>query len=533
MSKKPGKKKHYCPQNAIDHPKLGFFDNMVRNQTALNDLKVRVQESRHGFKEGTTGATRDRFNAVKLYEAIEQGTHPTCGPADLEFLADLFTKKIATYHKFKALGVELSPDGKPMLIGNIPINLSEGKGIREAVATAKDPKYRGGFPIVSCNVWGQLTNEQRRELAEVDNIHQYSVEPRSRVKDSNPTGIYPHVPDDSGIGITYAEKPGVNRIYHFRECSYTLEVTEFVLPPVYVEIGSDLADEYGIGIGRFKVDCSGITAVGPLSPGADRGMCDSKVRSALEKFKERDSIGVHATATDLVGPVSKKVDGIFVKLVATQGVAEFRFRNGRRWVSGEGQCTFNMTAAFELVNFDGKTGELYCLYVEKFRGNFISLRKDVQDYMRSRFDLRVKFKPGVNGGDIFDLHTIASAENLPSDGIVVHTGNRQFFYKKNNTVDITRFLADRLEESHGIKVYRKDEMAPGLIYEFKTCVSNAAIEPLLDATGRMVPRPPLTKVLPNKLRNVLSAIKAPNLDDIKRIHAVEHPNQVCDVCASI
>jgi len=533
MSKKPGKKKHYCPQNAIDHPKFNYFDNLVRNQTALNDLKIKVQESRHEFTDGTTGATRDRFNAVRLYEAIEKGTHPTCGPADLEFLADLFTKKVAAVHRFRALGVELSPNGKPMLEGNIPINLADGKCIKDAVETAK---ARRGFPIVSQNVWGQLTNEQRRELAEVDNIHQYSVEPRTRAHDANPTGVYPHSEDDSGIGITYAEKPGVNRMYHFVESSFNLEVSEIVHPPVFVEIGADLADEYGIGIGRFKVSSSGITAVGPLSPVGSRGMSDSRVRKALETFKERDSVGVHATTADLVGPVSKKVDGIFVKMVASKGIAEFKFRNGRRWVSGEGECSFNMTAAFELVNFDGKTGELYCLYVEKFRGNYISLRKDVQDYVRSRFDLTVKFKPGVDGGDVFHLHTIACADNLPSDGIVVHTGNKQYFYKENNTVDITSFLAGRLEENHGIKVYRKDEMAPGLIYEFKTCgdaLAGAAIEPLLDADGRMAPRPPLTKVLPNKLKNVLSAIKSPTLGDIRRVHAINHPNQTCEVCASI
>jgi len=532
MSKKPGKKKHYCPQNAIAHPKFNFFDNLVRNQTALNDLKNKVQESRHGFVEGTTGATRDRFSAVQLYEAIENGTHPTCGPADLEFLADLFTKKVAAVHRFKALGVELGSNGKPMLEGNICIDLAEGKGISDAIATAK---ARRGFPIVSHNVWGQLTNEQRRELAEVDNIHQYSVEPRTRAHDANPTGVYPHNEDDSGIGITYAEMAGVNRMYHFVECSFTVEVTEIVHPPVFVEIGEDLAEEYGIGIGRFKVSSSGITAVGPLSPG-DRGMNDSKVRKALETFKERDSVGVHATTADLVGPVSKKVDGIFVKMVASKGIAEFKFRNGKRWVSGEGECTFNMTAAFELVNFDGKTGELYCLYVEKYRGNFISMRKEVQDYVRSRFDLNVKFKPGVDGGETFHLNTITCADNLPSDGIVVHTGNKQYFYKENNTVDITSFLADRLEENHGIKVYRKEEMVPGLIYEYKTCgeaLAGAAIEPLLDAAGKMSPRPPLTKVLPNKLKNVLSAIKAPTLGDIKRIHAKNHPNQVCEVCASI
>lgn len=532
MSKKPAKKKHYCPQNAIHHPRIGYFDSLVRSQTALNDLKKRVQESRHGYTEGVTGSTRDRFNAVQLVEAIEQGTHPTCGPADLEFLADLFTKKIAVHHKFKALGVELSPDGKPMLEGNICIDLQDGKGIGDAVATAKQRR----FPIVSRNVWGQLHNGQRRELSEVDNIHQYSVEPRARVQDSNPTGVYPCVEDDSGIGITYAEQPGVNRMYHFVECSYAIEVTEIVQPSVVVDIGEELSGEYGIGVGRFEVSSSGVVAIGPLPQGS-QGMSDNKVRQALEPFKQRDSVGLHATTADLVGPVSKKVDGIFVKMVASKGNVEFKFRNGRRWISGEGECSFNMTAAFELVNFDGKVGELYCLYVEKFRGNYIPIRKDVQDYVRTRFEISVKFKPGVvEGGEIFHLHTIANADNLPSDGIVVHTCNKQFFYKENNTVDITRFLADKLEENHGIKVYRKEEMKPGLIYEFKTCggaLAGGAIEPLLDAGGRMLPRPPLTKVLPNKLNNVLSAIKAPTLGDIRRSHARNHPNQVCEVCASI
>jgi hypothetical protein len=465
-----------------------------------------------------------------LYEAIIAGNHPTCGPQDIEFLGDLFTSKFAVPHKFKALGVELSPGEHPMLDGNLPVDLTDGKGITDALVLAKQRTY----PIVSCNVWGQLTNEQRLELSAVDNIHQYAVEPRSRVFDANPTGYYPHNEDTSGVGLTYEESPGVNRVYHFVECSFDIEVTEMVHPSVVVEIGEELAEEYGIGVGRFQVSSSGIVSVGHLLPG-DPGQSDSTVRKALEVFKKRDKVGIHATRSDITGPVSKKVDGIFVMMEASKGLATFTFRNGRTWISREGACKFNMTAAFELVNFDGKCGELYCLYVEKFRGNYISMRKEVQDYVRTRFDLKVRFRP-VSGktGEWF-CHTVASAENLPSDGIVIHTGNKQFFLKEINTVDITGFLAARLED-RGVKVCRKDEMIPGLIYEFKTCggsLGGSAIEPLLDNHGKMTPRPPLSKVLPNKLRNVLEAIKSPTLADFRSFHETSHPGQVCDVCASV
>jgi len=511
-----------CLGNAIVHPDLKYYDNMVRRQALLVSFKEKIQQSRDKYREGTTGATRDRFDARAVYDDILAGKHPTLQPSDIEQVKELIEARFSADHKFTALGVELSPGKSPMLEGNILVKLDEGHGIDEAVALAKKHHY----PLVSTNVWGQLSQAQRNKCEDLDNIHQYAVEPKGRVFDKNPTGYYANNPEDAEFGITYLERPGVKRHYHFQNITLDVELTEMVLPQVTIDVGEN-CDEFTLGTGRFIVSCNGLRRVSDLPSGC-AGMTEVQVRHALENFRLRDAKGKHADDDFAAGPVSKKVDGLFCMLDCAKGQATFRFRSGRTYLSQVGACDTNITAAFELVNFDGNHGELYCLYVDKLRGNrWISMRKEVQDHLRTLLDLKFHFKSP--DGD-WSATTVGSCDSLPSDGIVVWTGDRQIFYKENNTVEITKNMARVLSEQHGIIVKRADEMDPNRIYSFRT--ANEPVPCIQPPDGPLVPLGRDEKVLPNKINNVIRAIRSPTLQSLKAYHRVSHPGQKCEVCAS-
>jgi len=475
----------YNAKNTFVHPDIDVFNFLVKKQDELKDLKIRWQQfaAVDKYRIPDSASVHMRFDTAR---AIEDSRKPGSGVEGLyDALKAIIAVRMPARHDYHGRGVELSAAGRPMHVDNKCISVEEG-GIKEAVRVAGTKDI-----IVSKDVWGQLDAEQRESLAAADGAHQYAEENIDRVTLKNPTGVWPK--GSGNIGCTIPVRPGVLRTYHITSKTIAAELKKILIPAQEVEIGTRLATDYGLDSGIYSVSENGIFKTGECF---GEGMAEPTVRRIMEDFVMRDKRGHHGADVTQMGPCSYKVDGLFCWLNCEAGTATFKYRNGATF---QGKCEFDMQCAFEEVG-----DVLYLLYVEKYKGNYVRLDKSLQDYFRNQLEFTLRI------GDRFVTST-KSIDNLPHDGIVVWGTQRQTFYKEVNTVDITKQMARVLENDYG-KVFEGglDSLVEGKIYEF--AVRDAMTLKFVKE------RPVKSKVLPNKLKNVVATMSDPNLGDVRRYH---------------
>lgn len=497
----------YQYENTFVHPDFEKFNFLVKKQEELKELKRQFLEVARtdAYKIGG-GGVYDRWDTVRARSDIEAGK--TKLPADFFVsMRRLVDAEFPAKHKFDGRGVELSPGDRPMSRDNILVRPEDG-GIPAAVTAAGTDGI-----VVSKDVWGQLEEEQREALAEADGIHQYSANDAAvRVTAKNPTGFWPTGSGDYGVEMCV--RPGVNRVYTLRSVELTAKMQKMIVGDAVIEIGTTIGEFYGLKRGRYRLSTSGVTRIGECN---HSGMTEPQVRKLSEPFTLRDKVGYHGGDVTQTGECSWKVDGIYCELTAIAGRATLRFRNGEMW-SGP-MPGADIKASFELV---GET--LYLLYVRNFKRNNIPVVKKVQDYFRACLEFSLYLGPR-------ELRSTMCIDSLPRDGIVIWGSTRHTFYKEVNTVDITLDMARALQIDHDVYIDATDEMVEGEIYEMavKNCITLEHVR----RDGLVVPRPPLSKVLPNKMKNVLATLKDPNLDAIRRYHkhaANDKAHGNCQVC---
>jgi len=519
----------YYDSNSFVHPEIDQFNYLVKHQGEIKEIKAAWLRVLHQPEylvvppPGLNPVVYDRWDTVRCKEDIEAGR--TSLPADyFNRLREIIGMKFAAKHKFHAKGVELSPGDRPMAPTNILINTEDG-GIGEAITKAQELD----LPVVSKDVVGQLNEAQRERLSVVDGVHQYATDPLSKVTLRNPTGQWPLGSGDLGVKVPV--QPGVERIYNLRDRQIKLELKKMTRGDAVISIGTKLKDFYGLSTGTYRFSTSGVEYMHDC---IGDGMSEEQVRKKIEPFLLRDKYGYHGGDVTLVGECSWKVDGIFCLLDSRYGVAEFRFRNGEIW---SGPSSIDITAAFEMVG-----DEIYMLYTEYFMGNKISMEKKVQDYFRGKLEVIVKLHSGAcriddcgNACDGFKaLNTVGSCENLPHDGIVIWGSSRQTYFKDPNSVDLTRKMMDDFasDPKVGMYVHGREKCVPGKLYEYKvkdafTIVPSEVIDDV------PVPRDALSKILPNKPKNVLRTMTDPTISTLRRYHArdaQEKSHAECPVC---
>lgn len=499
----------YAPQNAFVHPMIDTFSKLVKGQEELKQMKEtwqkHVMQEKYLIPNPTTYA--HRFDVVRAKRDAMQMKE---FEGFFDRLKDRMNDESPAKHTFSARGIELSPEDRPMKEDNIKINIEDG-GIDAAVAKAKELDRM----VVSKDVWCQLTEDQRTRLAVVDGVHQYAVGSVARATMKNPTGYWPVGSGD--IGYTIRASPGVKRTYHvnYQHCEFVIE--RIPTPDVIIEVGNKLAGLYGLGVGRYRFTTAGIDYLGPCE---GEGMTEVTARKAMAPYSFRDKRGYHGSDQLMVGECSRKIDGIFCYLSAKNGQVSLKFRNGETWI---GKSDVDLECAMELVD-DKKCGKVfYILYVDIYKGNQAALDKGLQEYFRKRISITIKM-----GNEVID--SVMSDANLPSDGIVIWGLTRQTFFKEFNTVDITKRMALELIAEHNIKINGVDDMEDGPIYEL------AVVHPfLLRSLNGMQPRERISKILPNKMKNVLGTLRDPTINDVRLVHAKhrDDPASLCAICRYI
>jgi len=507
----------YYDPNAFIHPEIDQFNHLVKHQGEIKEIKAAWLKVLHQPQyqivppPGFNPVVYDRWDTARCKSDIEAGL--TELPRDyFTRLREIIGMKFAVKHRFHAKGVELSPGADPMAPTNVLINPEDG-GIGEAIRKAKELD----LPIVSKDVVGQLNEAQRDRLSVVDGIHQFATDPNGKVTLRNPTGQWPV--GSGELGVKVPVQPGVERIYHLRDRPDPIELhlKKMTRGDAVISIGTKLKEFYGLSTGSYRFSTNGVEHIEDC---VDEGMSEEQVRNKIEPFLLRDKYGYHGGDVTLVGECSWKVDGIFCLLDSRNGSAEFRFRNGEIW---SGPCDLDITAAFEMVE-----DEIYMLYTEFFKGNRISMEKKVQDYFRSKLEIIVHLE-GFKA-----LNTVGSCENLPHDGIVIWGSSRQTYFKDPNSVDLTKKMMDDFSSDPAVGMYvvGKDKCVPGKLYEYK--VRDAfTIVPAKAVDGVPVPRPPLSKILPNKPKNILHTMTDPTISSLRRYHereARDKPHDDCPVC---
>lgn len=496
----------YASKNAFVNPQIDRFQRYVKHQEELKQMKVTWQkfvmqekyrlpgDDCYLVRWDTAQAKKDGLEIPEIRNIILR-------------LRDHIRADYPVKHKFSGRGVELSPGEKPMDDRNIPISIADG-GISAAVAKVKETNSI----LVSKDVYGQLTDEQRRECAQVDGIHQYATGETGKVSMVNPTGYWVQGSGDYGCTIDFM--PGVKKTYTLVSATIAFALTHIMVPSVVFEVGTKMKEVYGLMSGRYQVNTTGVKRLGDcIGEGDD----EKTIRERLENFVLRDKRGWHGSDHTLHGPCSWKIDGIFCYLKAKNGAAELQFRNGDKWV---GKSEHDIECAFEMVD-----DTLYLLYVDIYKNNTVHLNKPLQDYFRNQLEFIIE----LDKSDAQSYRTLVSTmvqDNLPHDGIVIWGLLRQNFFKEVNTVDITKSIAKILMEEDNIAVEQFDEMEDGKIYEYGV-VDNSRL--------RLIKvREPLSKILPNKLKNVRRTIDDPNLSAIREQHATcDGDDNECEICKYI
>lgn len=506
----------YYDSNAFVHPDIDQFNYLVKCQGEIKEIKAKWLEVLHQPKyavqppPGLNPVVYDRWDTAQCKADVEAGK--TSLPRDYFVrMREIIDMKFAAKHKFYAKGVELSPGSRPMAPTNVLVNPEDG-GIGEAISRA----HELDLPVVSKDVVGQLNEAQRERLSEVDGVHQYATEPIGKVTLRNPTGQWPVGAGELGVKVPV--QPGVERIYHLRSRHINIKLQRMTRGDAIIEIGTRLKDFYGLGTGVYRFSTEGVEYLRDCN---QLGMTEDQVRNKIEPFLLRDKYGYHGGDVTLVGECSWKVDGIFCLLDARNGTAEFKFRNGEIWT---GPCDIDITAAFEMVE-----DELYMLYTEYFKGNKISMEKKVQDYFRDRIEIIIDLVGSKK------LNTVASCENLPRDGIVIWGSSRQTYFKDPNSVDLTKKMMRDFSRDPdvGMFVVDMDKCVEGRLYEYKVKDAFTIVPAKYDKEGIPEPRPVLSKILPNKPKNILHTMTDPTIASLKRYHerdAKEKSHAECPVC---
>jgi hypothetical protein len=516
--------------NAFVHPNIDQFNLLVKAQDELKEFKtlwqklVRLPRYRTAVPPGPEGEAilppvYDRYNTALAKADIMQGR--TSLPAGMmRRLKEIIETRCPAKHRHHARGIELSPGDKPMDKTNVLVTIEDG-GIAKAVEIAKET----GKTIVTKDVWGQLTSEQRGKLADGTNgVHQYATEVVAAASVRNPTAYWPEGTGDYGVEVDV--KPGVKRVYHVASKTIKLELQKMLRDDVTVSIGTKVGEFYGLRNGVFSFTTEGVARLGDCD---GEGMSEESIRAKIEPFMLRDKHGYHGGDITQVGQCSWKIDGVFCLLQARHGTAELRFRNGEVWC---GPTTLDINVAFELVG-----EEIYMLYVDEFQRNGIMLNKSVQDYFRSKLEFIIQLTTveEENKKTVRTLTSVLSQENLPRDGIVIWGSTRQTHYKWANDVDITKRMAKQLQdENEGLVVEHYDDLEDGPIYQL-TVVDAYTLRPTMK-DGKPVARSAISKILPNKMKNVLSTLTDPTIHSIVRYHeraAQDQSHADCPVCKFI
>jgi len=506
----------YYDQNSFVHPDINQFNFLIKKQGEIKDIRAAWLEVlcqpkyRIAPPPGVNVVVYDRWDTARCKADILAGK--TSLPKDfLSRFLEIIEMEFPAKHKFHARGVELSPETKPSAAGNILINIEDG-GIGEAVEKA----HELDLPIVSKDVVGQLNPAQKQRLSVVDGVHQYALKTDGRVTNRNPTG---HWPVGSGtLGVKVPVQPGVERVYHLRERQIRFKMNQVLRGDAVISIGSRLKEFYGLSTGSYLFSTNGVQYMNDC---VGEGMTEEQVRARIEPFTLRDKYGYHGGDMTLVGECSWKVDGIFCLLDSRNGTAELKFRNGQIWAC---ESNIDITAAFEMVG-----DEIYLLYVEWFKGNKISMHKQVQDYFRNKLEVFIDLVGHAR------LNSVASCENLPHDGIVIWGTSRQTYFKDPNSVDLTRKMMDEFVEDANIpiSIIDRSKCDYGKLYEFVVKDPLTIAPAKYDDNGIPIPRDPLSKILPNKKKNIIQTLKDPTIASLKRYHendAKMTSHSECPVC---
>jgi hypothetical protein len=499
----------YASANAIINPQIDRFQNYVKYQSELKEMKIKWQKFNKQEKYRIEGDdcyllrwdyAQARKDAMEIPEMR----------AIIERLHVFYKADYPVHHKFKGRGVELSPGKKQMESDNIPVTIADG-GIAVAVETARTTDQM----LVSKDVYGQLTEQQRQRCAEVDGVHQYATGESGKVSMTNPTGYWPTGSGD--FGVTIGLQPGVKKTFTVVSRTMDFHLSRIIVPSVVFDVGIKMNDIYGLTSGCYQVATTGVKRIGDcIGEGDD----EKTIRKKLESFILRDKKGWHGSDHTIYGKCSWKVDGIFCYLTARQGEACLQFRNGEKWI---GKSELDVECAFEMVG-----DILYLLYVDVYKNNQVFLNKDLQDYFRDQLEFIIHLD-GSRTQPIAERTLVSTKiqDNLPHDGIVVWGLVRQAFFKEINTVDITRSMAEVLMKEDDVDVERYEEMVDGKIYEFGV-VDNLHLKYIKI-------RDPLSKILPNMLRSVRRALDDPNLGAVRDHHMAckNKEDQDCEICKYI
>lgn len=496
----------YSSENAFVNPQIDRFNNYSKHQEELKNMKLKWQKfvmqdkyrigyDCHAMRWDTVRAKRDALE-IPEYAALHSRLH------------DLVIADYAVKHEFKGRGVELSPGQRPMDKKNVLVTVASG-GIAAAV---KEVRERG-LILVSKDVYGQLTEEQRRECASVDGIHQYATGEVSKPTLSNPTGYW--VIGSGDFGYTVSLQPGVKKTFTILPVTLTFHLSLTFVPPVDFDVGTTMKEVYGLSDGRYRASTKGVERLGAC---VGKGDDEKSIRKKLEGFILRDKRGWHGSDHTMYGPCSRKIDGIFCYLKAKNGRAELQFRNGEKWI---GESTYDIECAFEMVG-----DILYLLYVDVYKNNQVHTSKVLQDYFRDQIEFIVnlgkgknKIKSDLNGKT---LTSTKVADNLPYDGLVVWGLLRQNFFKEINTVDITKAMAATLMKEDDVIIEHYDQMEDSRIYEF------GVVDPKHLTFVKI--RDPRSKILPNMFASVRRTLDDPNLTAIRDHHVTCLPDSECEIC---
>merc|ERR1712112_415111 len=501
------RKMAYASKNAFVNPQINRFQCYVKRQEELKQMKLVWQNFVMQEKYRIPGddcyllrwdvarAKTDGLEIPEIRNVILK-------------LREHIRADFPVKHKFEGRGVELSPADRPMDDRNIPVSIADG-GISTAVSKVKETNSI----MVSKDVYGQLTEEQRGECAQVDGIHQYATGELGKVSFVNPTGYW--VTGSGDFGYTVGLMPGVKKTYTLASKTLTFSLSHIIVPSVVFAVGTKMKEVYGLTSGRYQVGTTGVKRIGDCNGEGDD---ESTIRKKLEGYVLRDKRGWHGSDHTLYGPCSWKVDGIFCYLKAKNGRAELQFRNGDKWI---GKSEHDIECAFEMVD-----DILYLLYVDVYKNNNVHLHKGLQDYFRGQLEFIVNLSGGNIAARSRTLTSTKTQDNLPHDGIVIWGLMRQDFFKEINTVDITKSMAEILMKEDNVIIDKYDEMVDGKIYEY-------GVEDNLHLKFIKI-RDPLSKILPNMLRSVRRTLDDPNLSAIRDHHAAcSKEDNKCEICKYI
>jgi hypothetical protein len=502
----------YCASNAFIHPDIDVFNHQVKKQPVWHELmeQYTTELLRHAKYQRPGNCYRDRWDTMQFERDVEAGK--TSLPVNFfHIMEEMVSVAPPAKHNAKLKGVELGPAARPMLKNN-----EEAHTIPSALEKTTEDKV-----VVSKDVWCQLNQVQKTEVAQVDGIHQYATQSVSMPSIRNPTGYWPEGNGEEGVTIQLMA--GVEKTYHCTYKEVNLAFTQLRRAVKTVSIGAATQKEYAIKTGVYKLSSKGILRTGDC---LDAGMKEQELRKQLEPFMLRDACGWHGTVLDVTGPVTWKLDGTFALVDSKDGEVHFSFRDGSTWLSK--QSCMDFKAAFEL--FDD--GRMYMLYMQRFKENKVELDKPLQDYLRERISFSFKLE-----GD--EYRSQMTQEGLPRDGVVFWNKTRQIYYKfqKDKTVDIVpgmKMIISQDPRLANLEVVDEENMVPGLVYRAVVDRDAMILVPLRRPDGTPLPRREQSKVgdkiLPNKPKNVVECIFSPTVEDLIKYHQAKVGNFEHDHC---